>query len=218
MNTFENSFTEIAELLQKRGKAEETAAAVRKLLEAGAEARDILDKSLIPGMRRIMGRFPHVLFGAHAMNRVFPLLKPALFRPGGNPDGKALICTVKGDLHSVGKNLVKMMIECKGIETIDLGVDCGTDTIIGALGDSGVRVLCLSSLLPTTMGAFKDTIESLEAAGLRDRVKVMIGGPLASGDLARRIGADAYTPEAITAAEVCGSFLRTAGRIGGSIK
>jgi 5-methyltetrahydrofolate--homocysteine methyltransferase len=206
MCTFEDAFNEIGALLQKRGMAQETAEAVRKLLEAGAEARDILEKGLIPGMKKIIDRFPYVLFGAHALNRVLPLLRPALLKTGERPLGKGLICTVKGDLHQVGKNLVKMMIEYQGIEMIDLGVDCGTDTILGALGDSGVRVVCLSSLLSTTMGAFKDTVESLETAGIRDRVKVMIGGPLVTQDLADRIGADAYTPEAITAAEVCRSF------------
>lgn len=206
MCTFEEAFNEIGALLQKRGMAQETAEAVRKLLDAGVEARDILEKGLIPGMKKIIDRFPYVLFGAHALNRVLPLLRPALLKTGERPLGKGLICTVKGDLHQVGKNLVKMMIEYQGIEMIDLGVDCGTDTILGALGDSGVRVVCLSSLLSTTMGAFKDTVESLETAGIRDRVKVMIGGPLVTQDLADRIGADAYTPEAITAAEVCRSF------------
>jgi 5-methyltetrahydrofolate--homocysteine methyltransferase len=206
MYTFEPAFNEIGELLQKRGMAEETAAAVQKLLDAGVEARDILEHGLIPGMRGIIDKFPYVLFGAHALYRVFPLLKSALFDTGKEPIGRGLICTVRGDLHGVGKNLVKMMIEYRGIEMLDLGVDCGTGAIIEALGDSGIQVVCLSSLLSTTMGAFKDTIESLKAAGLRDRVKVMIGGPLVTQDLAGQIGADAYTPEAITAAEVCRSF------------
>jgi 5-methyltetrahydrofolate--homocysteine methyltransferase len=211
MRTFEDDFNEIGELLQKRGMAQETADAVQKILDAGAAPRDIFEKALIPGMRKIIGKFPHVLFGAHAMKRVFPLLKPVLFKTGESPIGRGLICTVKGDLHHAGKNLVKMMIEYQGIEMIDLGVDCGTAAIIEALGNSGARVVCLSSLLSTTLGAFKDTIESLKAAGLRDKVKVMIGGPLVTRDLAGRIGADAYTPEAITAAEVCRSFFLSGG-------
>jgi 5-methyltetrahydrofolate--homocysteine methyltransferase len=213
MRTFEDGFNEIGELLQKRGRAQETADAVRRLLAEGAEARDILEKALIPGLKKIINRFPYVLFGAHALNRVFPLLKPALFKNGEGPIGRGLICTVKGDLHHAGKSLVKMMIEYQGIEMIDLGVDCGTGDIIRALNDSGAQVICLSSLMSTTMGAFKDTIESLKNAGLRDKVKVMIGGPLVTQDLAGRIGADAYTPEAISAAEVCRSFFSSGATV-----
>jgi 5-methyltetrahydrofolate--homocysteine methyltransferase len=122
------------------------------------------------------------------------------------PVGKAIICTVKGDLHDIGKNLVKMMIEGKGIEVLDLGVDCGDEKIVNVVRDSDAKVLCLSALLTTTMMALKDTIDALKSAGLRDKIKVMVGGAPVTQSFADEIGADAYTPDAAGAAEVCRAF------------
>ncbi|MDR0708606.1 MAG: B12-binding domain-containing protein, partial [Spirochaetaceae bacterium] len=173
-------FNEISELLQK-GKAKDIVVAVQKALEAGTPAPDILEKGLIAGMNIIGGKFkrgevfvPEVLVAARAMNNASATLKPALIKAGVEPVGKAIICTVKGDLHDIGKNLVKMMVEGKGIEVEDLGVDCNEDKIVEAVRTSGAKVVCLSALLTTTMMAQKDVIEAIKNAGLRDSVKIMV--------------------------------------------
>ena len=212
MGDFTVNYNEISELLQK-GKAKDVTAAVQKALGLGAPPAEILDKGLIAGMSVIGGKFkrgevfvPEVLIAARAMNSASAALKPALAKAGVQPVGQAIICTVKGDLHDIGKNLVKMMIEGKGIEVKDLGVDCGEDTIVAAVRDSSAKVLCLSALLTTTMMSQKTVIEALKAAGLRDKVKVMIGGAPVTQSFADEIGADAYTPDAATAAEVCRAY------------
>ncbi|MDR2404695.1 MAG: corrinoid protein [Spirochaetaceae bacterium] len=212
MADFTENFNEISELLQK-GKAKDIVVAVQKALDAGAPAQDILEKGLIAGMNIIGGKFkrgevfvPEVLIAARAMNNASVTLKPALIQAGVQPVGKAIICTVKGDLHDIGKNLVKMMIEGKGIEVLDLGVDCGDEKIINVVRDSDAKVLCLSALLTTTMMALKDTIDALKSAGLRDKIKVMVGGAPVTQSFADEIGADAYTPDAAGAAEVCRAF------------
>jgi len=212
MNNLTNTFNDISLLLQK-GKAKEITAAVEKALNEGIPAQDILDKSLISGMNIIGGKFkngeifiPEVLVAARAMNKASETLKPILVEAGVKPIGKAIICTVKGDLHDIGKNLVRMMIEGRGIEVIDLGVDCGIEKIIESVQNSGARVLCLSALLTTTMLMQKEIIAALRAAGLRDKVKIMVGGAPVTRSFAIDIGADAYTPDAATAAMVCRSF------------
>jgi 5-methyltetrahydrofolate--homocysteine methyltransferase len=149
---------------------------------------------------------PEVLVAARAMTRASAVLKPALQQAGVKPVGKAIICTVKGDLHDIGKNLVKMMIEGNGIEVEDLGVDCGAEKVIEAIKNSGAKVVCLSALLTTTMMAQKDIIDAIKNAGLRDRVKIMVGGAPVTQSFADEIGADAYTPDAASAAEVCKQF------------
>ena len=212
MSDFTNSFNEISELLQK-GKAKDIVTAVEKALNDGAAAEDILEKSLISGMNVIGTKFkngevfvPEVLIAARAMNRASATLKPALVKAGIQPVGKAIICTVKGDLHDIGKNLVKMMIEGKSIEVFDLGVDCPSEKIVETVRESGAKVVCLSALLTTTMLNMKETIDALNAASLRDKVKVMIGGAPITQSFANEIGADAYTPDAASAAEVCRSY------------
>ena len=212
MSDFTNTFNEISELLQK-GKAKEIVGVVEKALSDGAAAADILEKGLISGMNIIGGKFkqgeifvPEVLIAARAMNRASAVLKPALAEAGVEAVGKAIICTVKGDLHDIGKNLVKMMIEGKGIEVLDLGVDCDSEKIIETVQSSNARVVCLSALLTTTMTAQREVIDALKAAGIRDKVKVMVGGAPVTQSFAEEIGADAYTPDAATAAEVCRAF------------
>jgi len=212
MGNFESAFNEISELLQK-GKAKEIVVAVENALKDGAAPADILQKGLLAGMGVIGGKFkngdvfvPEVLIAARAMNRASAALKPALTEAGVQAVGKAIICTVKGDLHDIGKNLVKMMIEGKGIEVVDLGVDCTNEKIVEAVKDSDAKVLCLSALLTTTMMAQKDTIDALKTAGLRDKLKIMVGGAPVTQSFADEIGADAYAPDAATAAEVCRAF------------
>lgn len=212
MGDFTDTFDEISTFLQK-GRAKEIVAAVEKALSDGAAPADILEKGLIHGMNIIGGKFkngevfvPEVLIAARAMNRASAALKPALTEAGVESAGRAIICTVKGDMHDIGKNLVKMMIEGKGVEVIDLGVDCGNEKIIEAVQNSDAKVLCLSALLTTTMPGQKDVIDALKAAGLRDKVKVMVGGAPVTRSFAEEIGADAYSPDAASAAEVCRAF------------
>jgi len=212
MNDFTSTFNEISELLQK-GKAKEIVSAVEKALSEGAAAADILQKGLLSGMSVIGEKFkrgdvfvPEVLISARAMNRASAVLKPALTEAGVQAVGKAIICTVKGDLHDIGKNLVKMMIEGKGVDVLDLGVDCANEKIVETVQNSDARVLCLSALLTTTMLMQKEAIDALKAAGLRDKVKIMVGGAPVTQSFADEIGADAYSPDAATAAEVCRAF------------
>ena len=205
-------FNEISELLQK-GKARDIVVSVQKALDAGAGPADILESGLMSGMNIIGGKFkrnevfvPEVLTAARAMNKAMETLKPHLAKAGVAPVGKAIICTVKGDLHDIGKNLVKMMIEGKGIEVEDIGIDCDTQKVVDSVRNSDAKVLCLSALLTTTMAAQKDVIDALKEAGVRDKVKVMVGGAPVTQEFAKEIGADAYTPDAATAADVCRTF------------
>jgi len=205
-------FNEISELLQK-GKARDITGSVQKALDAGAEPADILQNALMAGMNIIGGKFkrnevfvPEVLIAARAMNKATEALKPALAKAGVQPVGRAIICTVKGDQHDIGKNLVKMMIEGKGIEVEDLGVDCDTQLVVDKVKEGNAKVLCLSALLTTTMTAQKDVIDALKNAGVRNKVKVMVGGAPVTQSFADEIGADAYTPDAASAAEVCRAF------------
>ena len=212
MSEYNEIFNEISELLQK-GKAKDIVGSVQKALDAGAAPADILQNALMDGMNIIGGKFkrnevfvPEVLIAARAMNKATEALKPALAKAGVQPVGKAIICTVKGDQHDIGKNLVKMMIEGKGIEVEDLGVDCDTQKVVDKIKETDAKVLCLSALLTTTMSVQKDVIDALSAAGVRGKVKVMVGGAPVTQSFADEIGADAYTPDAATAADVCRAF------------
>lgn len=205
-------FEEISTLLQ-RGKAKDLAALVTEELAAGVNPKDILNEGLIAGMGIVGTKFknneifvPEVLIAARAMNAALAILKPALAETGVEPVGTAVICTVKGDLHDIGKNLVKMMIEGTGIRVVDLGVDCSAEKIVEAVKENNADIVCLSALLTTTMMYQKDIIDALKAAGLRDKVKVMVGGAPVTQAFADEIGADAYTPDAASAAEKARSY------------
>ena len=207
-----NRFDEISALLQK-GRPRELSALVQEELADGTSANDILTKALIPGMSAVGERFkkneifvPEVLITARAMNAALNILKPVLAQAGVEPIGKAVICTVKGDLHDIGKNLVKMMIEGTGIQVIDLGIDCPPERVVEAVREYQPDIVCLSALLTTTMVNQKATIDALKTAGLRDKVKVMVGGAPVTQAFADEIGADSYTPDAATAAEVARSY------------
>lgn len=205
-------FEEVSTLLQ-RGKAKDIAALVEQLLKEGVSPKDILNEGLISGMDVIGRKFknneifvPEVLIAARAMNAALAVLKPALAATGVEPIGKAIICTVKGDLHDIGKNLVKMMLEGKGLEVIDLGTDVPAEKFVDAAVNQGCKIICCSALLTTTMGAMKDVVEAFKQAGLRDQVKIMIGGAPVTDAFCKQIGADAYAPDAASAAEVAYSF------------
>lgn len=210
MDIFEN----ISTLLQN-GRARVIKEVVSSALSSGAPAGDILNNGLIAGMNIIGAKFrnndifvPEVLIAARAMNSALEVLKPALVKSGVKPIGKALICTVRGDMHDIGKNLVKMMIEGKGIECIDLGVDVDEKVIINEIKKQKPDILCLSALLTTTMMNLKDTIASLKKAEVRDKVKVMVGGAPVTEEFAHQIGADGYSEDAAGAAEMAYNFLK----------
>lgn len=205
-------FEEISEKLQ-RGKAKDVAALVTAALGAGEKPEAVLNEGLIAGMNIVGEKFkkaevfvPEVLVAARAMNAGLKVLQPALKNAGVKPVGKAVVCTVKGDMHDIGKNLVKMMIEGQGIECIDLGVDVDPEKVVNAVKESGAELVCLSALLTTTMTAQRDVIEALKAAGIRDQVKVMVGGAPVTQQFADEIGADCYTLDAASAAQAARSF------------
>ncbi len=205
---------EICEFVQK-GRAKNVKELCTTALENGFSAKEILDNGLIAGMMAIGEKFkknevyvPEVLISARAMNMGVVILKPHLTQEGVEPIGKAVICTVKGDLHDIGKNLVKMMLEGVGIECIDLGTDVSAEQVVEAVKENGAQLVALSSLLTTTMEYHKEVIDALSAAGLRDNVKVMIGGAPVNTEFAEKVGADGYAPDAATAADLALSFFK----------
>ena len=195
------------------GRAKEVIALVDEALAAGIAPETILNEGLVTGMNIIGEKFknnevfvPEILVAARAMNKGMQTLKPALTREGIEPIGKAVICTVKGDMHDIGKNLVKIMIEGQGIECIDLGVDVDPARVVETVRDNDVQIVCLSALLTTTMYGQKDVIDALKEAGLRDKVKVMVGGAPITQAFADEIGADCYTLDAASAAQAARAF------------
>ena len=205
---------EISEKLQ-RGKAKDVAALVEQALAQGIAPETILNDALVVGMNVIGDKFrenqvfvPEVLVAARAMNAGLKILKPALAGAGVEPLGTAVICTVKGDMHDIGKNLVKMMIEGQGIACIDLGVDVDAQVIVDAVKNNDVQLVCLSALLTTTMSGQKDVIDALTEAGLRDKVRVMVGGAPVTQAFADEIGADCYTLDAASAAREAVRLIR----------
>ena len=200
-------FEEMSQLLQK-GKAPQLTEMIKGELDAGVKASDILDNALIPGINEIGEKFknnevfvPEVLICARAMNMALDILKPLLLSTGVKPIGKAVICTVQGDLHDIGKNLVKIMLEGNGIECVDLGVDAKPEDIVAAIkSNPDVNLVCLSSLLTTTMVNQGTIVDAIKAAGVRDQVKIMVGGAPVTAEFAAQIGADAYTDDAASAA------------------
>ena len=144
---------------------------------------------------------PEVLVAARAMNMGAGLLKPLLAQGGVHASGKVCIGTVKGDLHDIGKNLVKMMMEGKGLEVVDLGTDVSPDTFVKTAEEQNCSVICCSALLTTTMGVMEDVVKAAEEAGIRKKVKIMVGGAPVTQAFCDQIGADVYTPDAASAAE-----------------
>ena len=147
------------------------------------------------------------MIAARAMNRGLAALKPHLLNAGVEPIGRACIGTVKGDLHDIGKNLVKMMLEARGFEVIDLGVDVAPETFIRTAMEQNCGIIGCSALLTTTMCAMEDVVRLADEAGIRDRVKIMVGGAPVDQRFCDKIGADAYTRDAATAADVAAALL-----------
>lgn len=195
------------------GKAKIVKKLVQEAIDAGIPAQTILEEGLLSGMNVIGVKFknnevfvPEVLVAARAMNQGAALLKPLLMEDGAQTKGKVCIGTVKGDLHDIGKNLVKMMMEAKGLEIIDLGTDVAPETYIQTAREQNCRIICCSALLTTTMGVMADVVKAAEEAGIRDQVKIMVGGAPVTQVFADQVGADAYTPDATSAAEKAVEF------------
>ncbi len=192
----------------ERGKRKEIGPLVEKALADGEDPQAILD-AMIAGMDVVGDKFsrgesfvPEMLVAARTMSVGTDILKPVLVESGAKPIGKAVIGTVKADMHDIGKNLVRMMIESKGVEIEDLGVDVAPEVFVDYLKNHpDCQVLCLSALLTTTMPNLGETIKALQEAGLRDQVKIMVGGAPVTQEFATSIGADAYTLDAGAAGE-----------------
>jgi 5-methyltetrahydrofolate--homocysteine methyltransferase len=207
--TMEDVFQKIATSLYE-GEDKEVAGLVQQALDNGIPPQEILSAGLIAGMDRVGKDFktgvlfvPEVLLTARAMNAGMEILRPLLVQSGsGFSSDKCIIGTVKGDLHDIGKNLVKMMMEGAGFEMVDLGTDVSPEAFVAAIRQHQPKLLALSAMLTTTMVFMKTIIEAVTTAGLRDSVKVMIGGAPVTADFAAQIGADAYAPDAASAVDV----------------
>lgn len=198
---------EISENLQL-GKAKVVKELVQKAIDEGLDAGTILEQGLLDGMSVIGTKFknneiyvPDVLIAARAMNAGSELLKPLLASSGIKAKGKVVLGTVKGDLHDIGKNLVKMMMEGKGLEVIDLGIDVSAEKFVVTAKETGAPIIACSALLTTTMGEMKKVVELLNSENLRDSITIMVGGAPVTDQYCKSIGADIYTPDAASAAE-----------------
>ena len=190
---------------------------VQQALNEGISAQAILEEALLPGMDVMSEKFknnevfvPEVLVAARAMNFGMEILKPHLAEDGVQATGRVCIGTVQGDLHDIGKNLVKMMMEGKGLEVIDLGTDVAPETFVNTAREQGCQVICCSALLTTTMGVMADVVKAAQEAGIRDSVKIMIGGAPVTDDYCKAIGADGYTIDAASAADMAVAFCQGA--------
>lgn len=191
----------------EKGKRKLVVQYVQQAIDEGVPAQQILAEGLMPGMDRVGVKFrnneifvPEVLVAARAMNAGAELLKPLLADEGSVSAGRLVLGTVKGDLHDIGKNLVKMMMEGKGIEVIDLGVDVAPEAFVQAAIEHDARIIACSSLLTTTMPVMGEVVKAAEAAGIRDKVKIMVGGAPVTEEFCKSIGADCYTNDAASAA------------------
>ncbi len=190
------------------GKAKIVKELVQQALDEGINAKTILEEGLIAGMNVIGEKFknnevyiPEVLVAARALNMGTTLLKPYFSEAGIESVGRVCIGTVQGDLHDIGKNLVKMMMEGKQLEVVDLGTDVSAEKFVQAAVEQNCQIICCSALLTTTMDVMKDVVEAAKAAGIRDKVKIMIGGAPVNEDYCNKIGADVYTIDAASAAD-----------------
>jgi 5-methyltetrahydrofolate--homocysteine methyltransferase len=190
------------------GEDQSVAELVQEALDQGMEPKELLQGGLIAGMDEVGKDFkagelfvPEVLIAARAMHAGMNVLRPLLAESDSISAGRYLIGTVKGDLHDIGKNLVKMMLEGAGFETIDLGTDVEPQAFVDAVREHKPMLIGMSALLTTTMVQMRATVEALEEAGLRDSVKIMIGGAPVTEAFAAEIGADAYAPDAASAVD-----------------
>ena len=191
------------------GRVDEVRADTEKAINDGTAASIVLNAGLIVGMERVGKDFregrlyiPEVLLSAKAMHAGLEILRPLLAQTEYQPMGKVVVGTAAGDLHDIGKNLVGMMLQGAGFEVVDLGIDVAPESFVEAVVAEGTNLLGMSALLTTTMPAMRTTIEEIEKAGLRNKVKILVGGAPVTADFANDIGADAYAPDAVIAVDV----------------
>lgn len=200
-------FDQISQNLQA-GKAKIVKELVQQAIDEGLPAQQILEEGLLSGMNVIGEKFknneifvPEVLVAARAMNMGAGLLKPLLAQGEVQSSGRVCIGTVKGDLHDIGKNLVKMMMEGKGLEVVDLGTDVAPETFVKTAQEQNCQIICCSALLTTTMSVMEDVVKAAQEAGIRGEVKIMVGGAPVTQAFCDQIGADIYTSDAASAAD-----------------
>ncbi len=188
------------------GDQKTSIAITREALDAGSDPMDLITNYMVPAMDEVGRRFeaedyfvPELLLSARAMKGSLEMIRPLLTARGDEPVGRVVIGTVKGDLHDIGKNLVGSMLEGGGFEVIDLGADVSAERFIEAVRTKNANIVCLSALLTVTMPSMRTTIEALKAAGVRDKVKVMVGGAPVTPQFAEEIGADGYSENASAA-------------------
>ena len=198
---------DISEQLQ-RGKANEVKELVQKAIDDGMEGRKVLNEGLMSGMGIIGEKFkkneiyvPEVLIAARAMNAGIEILKPLLQDDADDTKGRVVLGTVKGDLHDIGKNLVKIMMEGKGMEVVDLGIDCPAEKFVETVKEKKANIIACSALLTTTMTEMENVVKAVEEAGMGDNITVMIGGAPVTQNYCESIGADLYAPDAASAAD-----------------
>lgn len=193
------------------GKRDEASKHTRELMHGGAAPGDVLERSLIAAMSEVGEQFknceiylPEMLMSARAMKSAMEILRPHLVKAGVQPVGSMVVGTVQGDLHDIGKNLVVMMAEGAGFHVVDLGVDVSPEKFVAAVREHKPHIVGMSALLTTTMNRMADVIQALAAdPAIRAQVKVIVGGAATTQEWANQIGADAYAPDAATAAEKC---------------
>lgn len=188
------------------GDAKTSAAITQQALAEGVDPLELVNEQMIPAMDEVGRRFeaneyfvPELLISARAMKAALDLIRPLLAAKGTQPLGRVAIGTVKGDLHDIGKNLVASLLEGGGFEVIDLGVNVAPEKFIATIQEKGVNIVAMSALLTTTMPAMKSTIDALKQAGVREKVKVLIGGAPITQKYAEEIGADGYSESAVGA-------------------
>ncbi len=196
------------------GQQKVSSAKVAEALEKGISASDVLNEGMVAAMAEVGRLFeegeyfvPEMLIAARAMQSGLAVLKPALVKADVKPIGRVAAGTVKGDLHDIGKNLVCMMLEGASFEIIDLGTDVTPDKFVDAVQNKGANFIAMSALLTTTMPNMKNTVEAIKAAGLRDKVKILVGGAPVTDTYAREIGADGYAPDASRAVALAKSLI-----------
>jgi len=198
-----------------KGNKAEVAKLTRQALDEGMDIRTILQQGLIASMEIIGKKFknneifiPEVLIAAKAMHAGVEVLEPHFVKHGIKPVGKVVIGTVKGDLHDIGKNIVSMMLKGSCFDIQDLGIDVPVEKFVDSVKSGNVDIVAMSSLLTTSMGAMRETIKSLKDSGLRDKVKIMVGGAPVTQEFADSIGADGYAKDAATAVDKAKELLK----------
>jgi corrinoid protein of di/trimethylamine methyltransferase len=191
------------------GDAKTSSAVAKQALEEGAEPLSLVTNYMVPAMDEVGRRFeceeyfvPELLLAARAMKAALEHIRPLLVASGAEPAGRVIIGTVKGDLHDIGKNLVSAMLEGAGFEVTDLGADVAPEKFIACIAEKKVDIVCLSALLTVTMPSMRNTIDALKQAGVREKVKILVGGAPVTQQFADQIGADGYGENASVAVQL----------------